>query len=105
MVDRVYKRDIPAKRKALERLRVEFSHLDTRTDWTRLRVDPVLAHARTLERLLRSPRFSGEASRLRQGVVLFHSDLVYLRENVRGLERILKAERKKSTAKRGKIPR
>jgi hypothetical protein len=37
-VDRVYKGDIPAARRALERLRAEFSRLDSKTDWKRLRV-------------------------------------------------------------------
>ena len=35
-----------------------------------------------------------EASRLRKGVELFHSDLVYLRVNVKGLERVLESEKK-----------
>ena len=93
-MDRVYKEDIPASRRALEELKRQFSRLDSKTDWSKLRIEPLLEHARTLERLLRSPRFSRETSRLRRGVVMFHSDLVYLRENVRALKVILKAESK-----------
>ena len=92
MADRVYKAGIPALRKALQRLRTEFSDLGGPTDWVRLRVDPVLAHARSLERLLSSPRFSREFARLRRGVVLFHSDLVYLRTNVKGLQQLLESQ-------------
>jgi hypothetical protein len=88
MVDRVYKSDIPQLRKALERLRGEFSKLHAPTDWTRLRVDPVLRHARELERRLKSQG----STRLTKGVRLFHSDLVYLRENVSGLKAVLESE-------------
>lgn len=98
MVDRVYKGGIPELRRSLEQLRKEFSGLNCRTDWARLRVDPVLKHARELDRLLASPRFSGEFSRLTHGVVLFHSDLVYLRTNVRELRKILDAEKARSRA-------
>jgi len=31
-------------------------------------------------------------ARLRRGVVMFHSDLIYLRENVKALKEILKIE-------------
>lgn len=91
MVDRVYKGAIPEFRKALENLRTEFSRREFPTDWVRLRVEPVLRHARELERLVTSREFAGEFSRLRRGVSLFHSDLVYLRTNVKELERLLQA--------------
>ncbi len=93
-MDRVYKAGIPAQRKALELLKEAFSELGSGTDWTRLRIDPLLEHARSLERLLRSPKFSRETSRLTRGVVMFHSDLVYLRENVKALKAILDTGRK-----------
>jgi hypothetical protein len=93
-MDRVYKLDIPAKRKALEQLSKQFSTLRSTTDWKRLRVEPLLAHARSLERLLRSPRFARETSRLPRGVAMFHSDLVYLRENIKALQAVLEAEGK-----------
>ena len=96
-MDRVYKEDIPAKRKELEKLRQGFSGLPSKTDWNRLRVEPLLAHAKSLERLLQSRRFSRETSRLPRGVVMFHSDLVYLRENVKALKAIFESERKAQT--------
>lgn len=95
MVDRVYKADIPRLKKALIRLKEEFSGLDSGTDWTRLRIEPLLSHAEELERLLNSPDFSKEFSRLRSGVAMFHSDLVYLRKNVNALEKILESEKKR----------
>ncbi len=94
MVDKVYKEDLPRLRKALEKLAEEFSNLDSsKTDWRKLRVEPLLRHLDSLEELVRSEEFSGEFSRLRKGVRLFHSDLVYLRENVRGLEELLRSEK------------
>jgi hypothetical protein len=96
-VDRVYKGDIPAARRALERLKAEFSRFDSKTDWRRLRIQPLLEHARSLERLLRSPRFARETSRLPRGVPMFRSDLVYLRENIRALRAILASERKSAS--------
>ncbi len=95
MVDRVYKGAIPELRRALERLRREFSREDSRTDWVRLRIDPVLRHAKELERLVTSRQHSREFSRLTKGVALFHSDLVYLRSNVKALQDLLRTERKK----------
>ncbi len=92
MVDRAYKGGITDLRKELEQLRRGFSKLDLPTDWVRLRVDPALKHARELERLLHSPKFASEFSRLKRGVSLFHSDLVYLRTNVLELKKLLKAE-------------
>jgi hypothetical protein len=93
-MDRSYKEDIPKAKKALEELKKEFSGIASTTDWTKLRVEPLLEHVKFLERLLRSPKFSRETSRLRRGVVMFHSDLVYLRENVKALKEILKIERR-----------
>jgi len=90
MVDRVYKTDIPEKRKALEKLKLEFSKLNSKTNWTKLRVEPLLRHVKELEQQLRSQG----SSRLTKGVRMFHSDLVYLRENVEGLKKILEAEKK-----------
>jgi hypothetical protein len=91
-MDRVYKEDIPQKRRELEELKRKFSAVTSTTDWTKLRIEPLLEHAKSLERLLRSPKFSRETSRLRRGVVMFHSDLVYLRENVKALNSILQVE-------------
>lgn len=95
MVDRVYKRGIPEYRRALEELRKEFARLGSKTDWLRLRVDPVLQHARALNRLLASRRFAPEFARLTKGVALFHSDLVYLSTNVRELRGLLRTEAKR----------
>jgi hypothetical protein len=88
MADRVYKAQIPALRKRLARLRENFSSLSSTTNWTRLRIDPLLKHVVRLEQLLESEELS---SRLTKGVVFFHSDLVYLRTNVQGLERLLQS--------------
>jgi predicted nucleic acid-binding Zn-ribbon protein len=97
MVDRVYKADLPRLRKALEELRENFSDLDSsKTDWAKLRIDPLLKHLDSLEQLLHSGEFSQESSHLRKGVQLFHSDLVYLRENVKGLKKLLQSEKKSS---------
>jgi hypothetical protein len=92
-MDRTYKEDIPSTRRALEELKKEFSGVPSTTDWTRLRIEPLLNHVKSLERLLRSPKFARETARLRRGVVMFHFDLVYLRENVKALKEILKIER------------
>ncbi len=97
MVDRVYRADIPRLREALVRLEGEFSAIDKGSDWARLRIEPLLRHAEALEQLLDSPDFSEESSHLRGIVVMLHSDLVYLRENVKALEKIL--EPKKSNKK------
>ena len=95
MVDRVYKAAIPGLRKELEQLRKEFSDLKPSTDWVRLRLDPVLHHAKELERRLLSKSFAAEVSRLSKGVSLFHSDLVYLRTNVKELRKLLQTEKKR----------
>lgn len=92
VVDRVYKAALPKFRKALEELRAGFSSLEpSKTDWVELRVDPLLKHLDSLEGSLHSMESSPESSRLRRGVALFHSDLVYLRENVRGLRMLLES--------------
>lgn len=91
-MDRVYKGDIPAARRALEQLKEEFSGHAERTDWVSLRIEPLLEHVKRLERLLRSARFSRETSRLPRGVSMFRSDLIYFRENIRTLKTILRAE-------------
>jgi predicted RNase H-like nuclease (RuvC/YqgF family) len=94
MVDKVYKKDLPALRNALEELRESFSNLSSKTDWTKLRIEPLLKHLRSLEQLSESEEFSREFSRLTKGVELFHSDLAYFRTNVRGLEKVLQSEKK-----------
>jgi hypothetical protein len=91
-MDRSYKEDIPALRKVLESLTEQCSDLNTRTDWLNLRMVPLLQHARTLEKLMLSPQFKRETHRLTKGVAMFHSDLVYLRENVKALKAVVKAE-------------
>ena len=101
MVDRVYRNGLPALRKKLEKLREEFSHRGSRTHWAKLRIEPLLDHVGSLERLLGSHEFSQESSRLRRGVEMFHSDLVYLRTNVRALEKVLESE-KEARARRSK---
>jgi hypothetical protein len=93
LVDRAYKGALPDFRKTLVRMRGEFSKLKTKTDWARLRVDPLLRHVKELEKRLKSPDFSGETARLRKGVKQFHSDLVYLRDNVKWLQEILRSEK------------
>jgi hypothetical protein len=90
MVDRVYKKNIPALRKTLETLKRQFSSIKSKTDWARLRVEPLLHHAKQLEHQLRT---QGSA-RLKTGVRMFHSDLVYLQENVNGLKVVLASEKK-----------
>jgi hypothetical protein len=101
MVDRVYKQSLPKIRQALVQLQKSFTKLGSDTDWARLRVEPVLRHLRSLERVMESRRFSGEFSRLKKGVVLFHSDLEYFRTNVKGLTQLLQTE-KRRLARRGK---
>jgi hypothetical protein len=93
-MDRSYKEDIPKAKRALEELKKEFSGIASTTDWTKLRIEPLLDHVKCLERLVRSPKFARETARLRRGVVMFHSDLIYLRENVKALKQILEVERR-----------
>lgn len=71
------------------KLKAEFSALHSQTDWTKLRVDPLLQHVKQLEQRLKSQG----STRLSKGVRLFHSDLAYLRENVNGLKEILRSEK------------
>ena len=100
MVDRVYKAQIPALRKALEELNRGFSNLNLDTKWNKLRVEPLLIHVRRLEELLKSDH----SARLTKGVRMYHSDLVYLRDNVSALKQILQSE-KGSIGQRGKRDR
>ena len=99
MVDRVYKGDVPKLAKELEQLGEGFSSLDCQTDWAKLRIQPLLKHVRTLEKLLESPEFTQEFSRLRIGVKMFHSDLVYFRVNVSELKKILRSYQTSSKVK------
>jgi hypothetical protein len=99
-MDRVYKRGIPDIVKSLEQLKVEFVNLGSTTDWTRLRIEPLLEHAKLLDRRLRSRKFARETARLRAGVGMFHADLVYFGENIRGLRKILASERKAAQHRR-----
>jgi hypothetical protein len=48
MVDRVYKGGIPELRKDLEKLRDDFLNLGSKTNWVKMRIEPVLRHAETL---------------------------------------------------------
>lgn len=98
MVDRVYKGAFSSFRTELEELRAGFVRFETKTDWIRLRIEPLLKHIETLESIVRSKRFSREVSRLTRGVAMFHSDLVYLRLNIRELRKILSLARKSSGA-------
>jgi len=93
-MDRSYKEDIPKTKRALEKLKKEFSGVASATDWTKLRIEPLLEHVKSLDRLLRSPRFARDTARLRRGVGMFRSDLVYFRANVKALKEILEVERK-----------
>ena len=103
-MDRVYKADLPAFRAKLIELREQFALLDVRTDWSTLRIEPLLQHVGNLERLLHARRFSRERTRLRKGVSLFRSDLVYLRTNLKALKEILAAEKRRFAVKT-KAPR
>lgn len=96
MVDRVYRSDLPRLRKILLKMRKEFVEIGAPTDWVRIRIDPLLAHLEQLNRMVRI----WDSARRQQGVSMLHSDLVYFRENVIGLERVLAAERKRSGNRR-----
>jgi hypothetical protein len=93
-MDRTYKQDIPSFIKRLEHMRDEFAAIDSKTDWTRLRIEPLLEHAKSLDRLIHARQFARETTRLRHGVAMFHADLVYFRDNIQGLNKILESERK-----------
>lgn len=101
-MDRSYKEDIPKAKRALEQLKKEFAGVASTTDWIRLRIEPLLEHVKSLDRLLRSAKFARETKRLRRGVVMFHSDLVYLRENIQALKKILSTERGSKLNRRAK---
>lgn len=77
-------------RAELEELSDGFARIEVKTDWTRLRIEPLLNHVDLLETVMRSKRFEGEVSRLRRRVSMFHSDLVYLRDNIRELRKTLR---------------
>lgn len=94
-MDRSYKKDIPKYRSALEQMREEFSGLSPTTDWTKLRIEPLLQHVACLDQILKAPAFAREVSRLRKGVAMFHADLVYLRTNITELKAILADEKRK----------
>lgn len=96
MVDRVYVGDLPRLREALSMLRSEFNKTDRSTPWVRLRVDPLLKHVRELESLVPLIGPSG----VRGVVPMLHSDLTYLRENVRRLKRTLAAQRPRAGRRR-----
>lgn len=96
MVDRVYKESLPELRKTLELLKIEYSNLDLKTNWVKLRIGPLLKHVESLEQLLHSREFSRESSHLKNGVVLFHSDLIYFRTNVKWLKGFLESEKKRA---------
>jgi len=92
----VYKEDLPQSKNKLEGLREEFVNLGpSGARWARQRIDPLLKHIDALEHLVHSDEFSVESSRLTKGVELFHSDLVYLRQNIKGLQRLLLSERRR----------
>jgi hypothetical protein len=99
-MDRVYQQGIPGVVKSLAELKAEFGSFHPTTDWTRLRIEPLLEHARSLERLLRSREFAREAARLRGGVDMFHADLAYFGENIRGLKKVLASEKKAALRRR-----
>ena len=101
MVDRVYKEGLPALRKRLEELRESFSQFHPKTNWAKLRINPLLKHAKSLERLLGAEEFSQEFSRLSRGVAMFHSDLVYFRSNVRALEGALETAEEEPRRSKG----
>jgi hypothetical protein len=98
-MDHVYKESIPRIIASLEKLKSEFAKVQSTTDWTHLRVEPLLRHARHLDELLKSKQFSGEVDRLRRGVGMFHADLVYFRESLQGLKKVLETE-KRAAARR-----
>ena len=89
MVDRVYRSELPRLRRTLRKMRSEFSRIHPSTDWVRLRIDPLLAH---IDRLGARVRI-WDSSPQRGGVPMLHSDLVYLRENVKHLRKVLGSAR------------
>lgn len=95
-MDRVYKGAFGKFRTELEELRDGFAETRPKTDWNRLRIEPLLKHVDSLEAILKSRRFSVEVSRLTRGVSMFHSDLVYLRHNIQELRKLLRSAQKAS---------
>ena len=100
MVDRVYKGAFRWFRAELEDLRDGFARIESKTDWDRLRIEPLMKHVDSLEAIMKSKRFAGEVARLRRGVSMFHSDLVYLRHNIRELRETLRLAQKASARNR-----
>lgn len=103
MVDRVYKGAIPEFKSELEGIRREFAAIPTKTDWNRLRVEPLLEHAKALDAVLRSRRHAVQISRLTRGVSMFHSDLVYLNHNLKELRKTLEQEKRRFERDRGEV--
>jgi hypothetical protein len=104
VADRTYKGELPRVRRALEELKEDSSSLDSlRAEWVKLRSDLLLKHLDSLEQFFKSRGASEESARLRKGALLFQSDLAYLRENVKELEKFLRFERE-SLAKKGSHP-
>lgn len=97
----IHQADLPRLRKTLLNMRKEFSQFDPSTDWVRLRIDPLLAHIDQLKAMVRI----WDSSRQSGGVPMLHSDLVYFRENVKGLGRVLASERRRSRKQRISKPR
>jgi hypothetical protein len=97
MVDRVYRSDLPHMREVLLNMRKEFLKANPSTAWVRLRIDPLLTHLEQLRTMVPEWDSSGPLG----GVPMLHSDLVYFRQNVRGLQRVLASERKRSRKQRG----
>ena len=100
MVDRVYKESFRGFQADLRELRQGFARLDPKTDWNRLRIGPLLKHVDSLDPIIQSKRFAKELSRLTRGVAMFHSDLVYLRQNIQELRRTLCLAQKASEVNR-----
>lgn len=99
MVDRVYRSDLPRLRKELQNLRKEFLKIATSTDWVGLRIDPLIAHVELLRRMVRT----WDAAGTRGGVPMLHSDLVYFRQNVQGLRKVLASERRLAQRRRSHV--
>lgn len=101
MVDHVYKGDLPALRQILEKLKQDLSERPAPPQWLRRRVEALIRHTKALEDILGTSELSKDSYRLRGGVVFLHSDLVYLRTNVKGLEELLRLATDRPRVKRG----
>lgn len=88
-MDKVYKSDIPEMIQTLRQFKSDFSRIESKTDWANLRIAPLLKHAKTLQKIIESPKFAKETARLTRGVRMFRSDLVYLRTNIAALRDVL----------------